>query len=47
MPVLGGLELGHGGKGTDGTPDQYAAALGATAVLDTSAGTLTVGPCVR
>jgi muramoyltetrapeptide carboxypeptidase len=46
-PVLGGLALGHGGKGIDGGPDQYAAALGATAILDTSAGTLTVGPCVR
>lgn len=47
VPVLGGLPLGHGGVGADGGPDQAAATIGATAVLDTEAGTLTVGPCVR
>jgi muramoyltetrapeptide carboxypeptidase len=47
VPVLGGLEVGHGGVGVDGGPDQYAATLGPTAVLDTDAGTLTIGPCVR
>jgi muramoyltetrapeptide carboxypeptidase len=47
VPVLGGLDLGHGIAGTDGNPDQYAATLGATAVLDTEEGTLTVGACVR
>jgi muramoyltetrapeptide carboxypeptidase len=47
VPVLGGLMAGHGGVGVDGGPDQDAVAIGATAVLDTAAGTLTVGPCVR
>ena len=47
VPVLGGLPAGHGGIGADGRPDQVALALGATATLDTAAGTLTVGPCVR
>lgn len=47
VPVLGGLPAGHGGVGVDGGPDQVALALGATATLDTEAGTLTVGPCVR
>jgi muramoyltetrapeptide carboxypeptidase len=47
VPVLGGLMAGHGGVGADGGPDQDAVAIGATAVLDTAAGTLTVGPCVR
>ena len=47
VPVLGGLMLGHGGVGDDGGPDQFAATIGATAVLDSEAGTLTVGPCVR
>ncbi|HEV7723034.1 MAG TPA: LD-carboxypeptidase [Iamia sp.] len=47
VPVLGGLPAGHGGVGADGGPDQVALALGATATLDTEAGTLTVGPCVR
>lgn len=28
-------------------PDQHAVALGATAVLDTTAGTLTTGPCMH
>lgn len=46
VPVLGGLPLGHGGVGADGSPDQSAVTLGATCVLDTAAGTLTVGPCV-
>jgi muramoyltetrapeptide carboxypeptidase len=35
VPVIGGLDLGHG-------PDPLATPLGPTAVLDTSAGTLTV-----
>lgn len=47
VPVLGGLELGHGGVGSDGGCDQFAASLGPTAVLDTKSGTLTIGPCVR
>ena len=47
VPVLGGLELGHQVVGPDGTPDQFAATLGAIADLDTYGGTLTVGPCVR
>jgi len=47
VPVMGGLQLGHGGVGSDGGPDQFAVTLGATAVLDTSTGTLRVGPCVR
>lgn len=47
VPVLGGLPLGHGGVGPDGGPDQAAVTIGATAVLDADAGTLTVGPCVR
>jgi muramoyltetrapeptide carboxypeptidase len=47
VPVLGGLMAGHGGVGVDGGPDQDAVAIGAPAVLDTAAGTLTVGPCVR
>lgn len=47
VPVLGGLDVGHDLAGPDGMPDQFAVTLGATATLDTSAGTLTVGPCVR
>lgn len=47
VPVLGGLPAGHGGVGADGGPDQVALTLGAEATLDTEAGTLTVGPCVR
>ena len=47
VPVLGGLDIGHDRTGPDGRPDQFAVTLGATATLDTSAGTLTVGPCVR
>ena len=47
VPVLGGLDLGHHVVGPDGTPDQCAATLGASADLDTHRGTLTVGPCVR
>jgi muramoyltetrapeptide carboxypeptidase len=47
VPVLGGLMAGHGGVGVDGGPDQDAVAIGGPAVLDTAAGTLTVGPCVR
>ena len=47
VPVLGGLELGHGGVGADGGPDQAAVTLGPVATLDADAGTLTVGPCVR
>ena len=47
VPVLGGLMAGHGGVGDDGGPDQDAVAIGAPAVLDTAAGTLTVGPCVH
>lgn len=47
VPVLGGLDIGHDRTGPDGRPDQFAVTLGATANLDTSAGTLTVGPCVR
>jgi muramoyltetrapeptide carboxypeptidase len=37
IPILGGLELGHG-------PDPHAVALGATAELDTTSGTLTLAP---
>jgi len=47
VPVLGGIKAGHGGIGADGGPDQVALTIGATAVLDADAGTLTVGPCVR
>ena len=47
VPVLGGLPIGHDLVGADGGPDQFAVALGASATLDTVAGTLTVGPCVR
>ena len=47
VPVLGGLDLGHHVVGPDGTPNQCAATLGASADLDTHRGTLTVGPCVR
>lgn len=47
VPVLGGLDAGHGGSGIDGSPDQTAVPLGGSAVLDTAAGTLTVDPCVR
>ena len=47
VPVLGGLGLGHDLLGRDDEPDQHAATLGAVATLDTAAGTLTVGPCVR
>ncbi|WP_396897584.1 hypothetical protein [Nocardia colli] len=35
IPILGGLELGHG-------PDPHAAPLGTTAELDTHTGTLTL-----
>jgi len=37
IPVLGGLELGHG-------PDPRAVSLGTTAELDTDSGTLTLDP---
>ena len=47
VPVLGGLPIGHGGVGLDGGPDQHSVTLGASAVLDTTAGTLTVGTCVQ
>jgi muramoyltetrapeptide carboxypeptidase len=47
VPVLGGPKLGHGGVGADGSPDQDATTIGPTAVLDATAATLTVGPCVR
>lgn len=47
VPVLGGIKAGHGGVGADGGPDQFALTIGATAVLDADAATLTVGPCVR
>ncbi len=47
IPVLGGLDAGHGGVGRDGGPDQLAVTIGITASLDADAGTLTVGPCVR
>ena len=47
IPVLGGLDVGHGGTGADGGPDQDAVTLGAIADMDVQAGTLTVGPCVR
>ena len=40
VPVLGGLELGHG-------PDPLAAPLGTNAMLDTDAGTLTVEVGIR
>jgi muramoyltetrapeptide carboxypeptidase len=39
IPVLGGLDLGHG-------MDSLATPLGSAAYLDTRAGTLTVEPCV-
>jgi muramoyltetrapeptide carboxypeptidase len=47
VPVLGGLQLGHGGVDADGAPDQDAFTVGPTAILDTTTATLTVGPCVR
>lgn len=47
VPVLGGLFAGHGGVGPDGGPDQQAVPLGTMATLDTTAGTLTVEPCVQ
>lgn len=47
VPVLGGFDIGHGGVGQDGGPDQYAVTLGAVAELDVDAGTLTTGPCVQ
>jgi muramoyltetrapeptide carboxypeptidase len=47
VPILGGLQLGHGSVASDGVPDQDAATIGPTAVLDTTTATLTVGPCVR
>ncbi len=47
VPVLGGLDLGHDVTTPDGSPDQHAVTLGATATIDVGAGTLTVGPCVR
>ncbi|MGP3935089.1 hypothetical protein [Nonomuraea sp. KM88] len=40
IPVLGGLELGHG-------PDPRAVPLGTVADLDTGSGTLTVRPPAR
>lgn len=40
VPVLGGLDIGHGA-------DPLSVPLGPLAVLDTDAGTLTVGPAVR
>ncbi|MGR6919125.1 hypothetical protein ACU635_33170 [[Actinomadura] parvosata] len=40
VPVLGGLEFGHG-------PDPHAVALGTVADLDTGSGTLTVSPPAR
>lgn len=46
IPVLGGIQAGHGGVGADGGPDQHALTIGAVATLATQAGTLTVGPCV-
>ena len=46
VPVLGGIEAGHGGVGADGGSDQFALTIGPTAVLDADAGTLAVGPCV-
>ena len=47
VPVLGGLPLGHDGVGVDGGPDQFAVTIGPVATLDTEAGTLTVGSCMR
>lgn len=47
VPVLGGFQLGHGGVDANGGPDQDAVTIGPTAVLNTTTGTLTVGPCVR
>jgi muramoyltetrapeptide carboxypeptidase len=47
VPVLGGLDIGHGGVGVDGQPDQWCVSLGAEAELDADAGTLTVEHCVR
>lgn len=47
VPVIGGLQLGHGGIGADAGPDQLAATVGPVADLDTHAGTLTVGPWVH
>ncbi|WP_232668270.1 S66 peptidase family protein [Pseudonocardia sp. TRM90224] len=44
VPVHGGLPIGHGGAlDADGFPDQVCVALGADAVLDADAGTLTMG----
>ena len=47
IPVLGGLDIGHGGTGADGGPDQTCVALGAHAVLDAQAGTLVVESCMH
>lgn len=47
VPILGGLDIGHDLVGPAGEPDQFAVTLGASATLDTAAGTLTVGPCVE
>ena len=47
VPVLGGLDIGHDLVGSTDVTDQCAVTLGATATLDTDAGTLTVGPCVE
>ena len=46
VPVLGGLELGHGNGGIDSISEQVAATIGPVASLDASTGTLTLGPCV-
>lgn len=46
VPVLGGLDVGHGGVGVDGRSDQTAITIGARALLDADTGVLNVGACV-
>jgi muramoyltetrapeptide carboxypeptidase len=47
VPLLGGVRAGHGDPRSEVGTDQFGLALGAVALLDADAGTLTVGPCVR
>lgn len=47
VPVLGGIQAGHGGVNERGEPDQRAIVLGADATLDATAGTLQMDGCVH
>ncbi len=47
VPILGGLDIGHGGVGDNGGPDQTVVPIGALARLDATAGTLTVESCMH